>query len=103
MSERIIGTIIHDGERITIHESTYADGSPAILATDASGAAYAKLSINTGRPLAPRHVAIKTWSENEDFAAAALASGLFEATGMEIPSGFVKAPVWRIRDEAVAA
>lgn len=103
MSDTILGTISHDGEQITLHESAYADGSPAILATDATGAPYATLTVNTGRPLAPRHVAVKTWSENEGFAAAALASGLFEATGMEIPTGFVKAPVWRIRDEKVAA
>ena len=64
---------------------------------------YAKLSVNTGRPLAPRHVAIKNWSENEGLAEAALATGLFEATNLEIPTGFASAPVWRIRDEEVAA
>jgi hypothetical protein len=103
MSDRILGTISCDGEQITLTESAYADGSPAILATDATGAPYATLTVNTGRPLAPRHVAIKNWSENESVAASALASGLFEPSGIEIPTGFVKAPVWRIRDEKVAA
>jgi hypothetical protein len=103
MSDRILGTITLDGEQITLRESTYADGSPAVLATDASGAPYATLSVNTGRPLAPRHVAIKIWSENEQVAAAARTSGLFEESGFSIPTGFVEAPVWRIRDEAVAA
>ena len=103
MNDRILGTITLDGEVITLHESAYADGSPAVLATDASGAPYATLSVNTGRPLAPRHLAIKTWSENEELAEAARTSGLFEETAMTIPSGFVEAPVWRIRDEKVAA
>ena len=103
MSDRILGTITFGGEKITLHESAYADGSPAVLATDASGAPYATLSVNTGHPLAPRHLAIKTWSENEELAEAARTSGLFEETSMTIVTAFVQAPVWRIRDEAVAA
>jgi hypothetical protein len=103
MSDHILGTLTFGGEQITLHESSYADGTPAILATDASGAPYATLSVNTGRPLAPRHLAIKTWSENEGLAEAARTSGLFEETAMTIPTGFVQAPVWRIRDEKVVA
>ena len=65
-------------EVLQLVETSYEDGSPAIEVRDAFGGPYAKLSVNTGRPLAPRHVAIKNWSENEGLAEAALATGLFE-------------------------
>lgn len=39
--------------------------------------------------------AVKTWSENEQLAKAAFATGLFEDTGKRIPTGFVEAQVWR--------
>lgn len=38
---------------------------------------------------------IKTWSENEHIAAAALASGLFEDTGRRVVCGETEAEVWR--------
>lgn len=38
---------------------------------------------------------IKTWSENEPIAAAALASGLFEDTGRRVVCGETEAEVWR--------
>jgi hypothetical protein len=41
-------------------------------------------------------VLIKNWSENEDVAKAAFASGLFEDTGLSVRTGFVEAPIWRI-------
>ncbi|WP_140637259.1 hypothetical protein [Methylibium rhizosphaerae] len=40
----------------------------------------------------------KVWSENEPLVAPMLASGLFEDTGRTEASGFVMAPVWRIRN-----
>jgi hypothetical protein len=101
--DRTLGTITVGSTPVTLIETAYADGSLGIIAVEASGEPYGKLSVNLGRPLAPRHVAIKTWSENEQLAAAALASGLFEESGLTIPAGFAEAPVWRIRDEQVAA
>lgn len=103
MNKSLLGTMRLGAEVLQLVELAYEDGSPAIEVRDGFGGPYAKLSVNTGRPLAPRHVAIKTWSENEELAEAALATGLFEATGLEIPTGFVSAPVWRIRDEKVGA
>ncbi len=39
----------------------------------------------------------KVWSENEPLVEPMLASGLFEDTGRVEPSGYVLAPVWRIK------
>lgn len=41
-------------------------------------------------------IIVKTWSENEPLAEAALASGLFIDTGKRIPTGHVFAQVWRL-------
>ena len=43
---------------------------------------------------------VKTWNENEVFVAPMLDTGLFEDTGRRVPSGYVVAPVWRIKDPA---
>ena len=40
---------------------------------------------------------VKDWSENEAFIDAVYASGLFERTGRLVPSGYVVAPVWRLK------
>lgn len=43
---------------------------------------------------------VKSWSENEALVAPMLASGLFQDTGARIATGFVRAPVWRVKDPA---
>jgi hypothetical protein len=44
--------------------------------------------------------AVKVWSENEALIVPMLASGLFGDTGARIATGFVQAPVWRIKNPA---
>ena len=57
--------------------------------------------IELGPPkLADDEFCVKTWRENEVLVAPMLATGLFEDTGMRVPSGYVVAPVWRIKDPA---
>lgn len=46
-------------------------------------------------PLLAHHVLIKTWNENQELAAAALATGCFIDTGMRVQTGFVEASVWK--------
>ena len=53
-----------------------------------------------GASVAEDEFCVKTWSENEVLVAPMLATGLFEDTGRRVPSGFVVAPVWRIKDPA---
>lgn len=47
-------------------------------------------------PLEDGEVIIKNWSENEDIAKAALASGYFKDTGKRVATGFVEAQIWRV-------
>jgi len=47
-------------------------------------------------PLNDREVIVKTWSENEEVAACALASGLFRDTGKRALTGFVLAQIWEV-------
>lgn len=53
-----------------------------------------------GTALADDEFCVKTWSENEVLVAPMLATGLFEDTGRRVQSGYVVAPVWRIKDPA---
>ncbi|HET9642588.1 MAG TPA: hypothetical protein VFP68_04350 [Burkholderiaceae bacterium] len=78
----------------------------------AGGAIAVQLRARNGEPLGVfstnlvpygGHVAdteffAKVWSENESLAAPMLASGLFEETGRTLPSGYVRVPIWRIRN-----
>jgi len=97
--ERELGIINANGEDITLIQSLYADGRPAILARDAEGLPYGTLSVNPDPEVAlPQDcVAIKAWSENASLAQTALASGLFEDTGERLSMGYETAPVWRIK------
>lgn len=51
-----------------------------------------------GAAVASDEFTVKCWSENEPVIDAMLATGLFEDTGRRIPTGYVTAPVWRIKD-----
>lgn len=94
----LLGQIEVDGESIELLRTSYADGALAVIARGADGSPFGTLSVNLpGEPLPDDCFAVKTWSENRALAEAALRSGLFEATGERLPTGFVQAPVWRIR------
>jgi len=77
----------------------YKTGGTAVILTQ-DGQRFAILSVNFPFPeveLEHNEFAVKTWSENEEIAADALASGLFVDTGKRIRSGYVEAPVWRFK------
>jgi hypothetical protein len=77
------------GNRLAIQAVICEDNSP-----------FAFLTVNLpDHPLAINEIFVKTWSENEEFAKACMATGLFEDTGERIPTGFVEAQVWRIKGE----
>lgn len=50
-----------------------------------------------GAELHPTEFNVKTWSENESVVQPMLQSGLFEDTGKWVGSGFVRSPIWRIK------
>jgi hypothetical protein len=85
-----------DGEKMHLDMSRrYNDGKQAILVQDESGAPYATLSVNLDVELQPGEFLIKTYSENEEVAAAVMAKGWFVDTGKRVRSGYVEIPIWR--------
>lgn len=92
--------------RCTVRAFLYPTGGAlGVALIDADGQMQWVLSVNL--PAAPRpgfgQFYAKTYSENEEVARRALASGLFTRTGMSIASGFVEVPVWTIGDAAALA
>lgn len=61
------------------------------------GGDYIKVSVNTDEVLPPGEFCVKLYSENEGLEEQLMASGLFEDTGIRIPSGHVILPVWRLK------
>jgi len=75
----------------------YKTGGTAVILNQ-DGQRFATLSVNFPEvELEEGEFAVKTWSENEQIAEDALASGLFINTGKRIRSGYVEASVWRFK------
>ena len=75
----------------------YKTGGTAVLLIQ-DNYRFATLSVNFPEvKLEEGEFAVKTWSENEQIAADALASGIFIDTGKRIQSGYVEASVWRFK------
>ena len=81
----------------SVERGEYGNGRLAIQLVDAeTEEPIANLTVNLpDEELAEGEFFVKTWSENQPIAAAALASGLFQDTGRRVPTGFVEAQVWR--------
>lgn len=97
---------------VNVLRATYGSptGPTAIALTTDDGEPLATLSVNMYRPhctedssrLPPDCFYVKTWAENEEIAAEALASGLFvERPDLPVASsGYVTAPAWQIKGAA---
>lgn len=84
---------------VEIHLTKYTRGQATVIQLINTNAQelFATLTCNIpGVNLAPDEVLIKRWSENEQIANAALATGWFEETGKIVPTGFAIAEIWRI-------
>ena len=84
---------------VEVHLGSYASGRATVieLIDTTSQEPFAVLTCNiSGVKLKPDEVLIKRWSENEQVANAALATGWFEETGKIVPTGFCIAEIWRI-------
>ena len=67
-----------------------------VMAND-SGNPFCTLTCNIPSVvLTENEILVKTWSENEEVAKAALASGLFRDTGKRVSTGFVLADIWEV-------
>lgn len=88
-----IGTMQLFGRTLTIDQGRYDNGRIAIALDQGM---FGKLTLNIPEAQLPIGcVFVKTWEENEQLRAPALATGLFEDTGERVPCGFCQAEVWR--------
>ena len=86
------------GEDLRIKLDLYANGQTKVQLWDAEGPAGCLSCSIDYVDLGNTEFLAKTWSENEELAAAALQSGLFEDTDRRVAVGFAEAQVWRIRE-----
>jgi hypothetical protein len=71
-----------------------------LIANDGTVAAVLTVNIpECSDLLKPGEFFVKAWSENEQIAADALASGLFVDTGRRAPTGHTEAQIWRFTKE----
>lgn len=76
----------------------YQDGTPAVQAVTLNGEPFGRLTVCVpGTKLKEDEILVKTWSENEPLAQAALESKYFENTGRCVPTGHCHAEVWRVK------
>lgn len=91
-----IGTIVVDGEEISIMQGQYRDGGIALQLMDEEGP-YATFSYCIpGTPLADNEFLAKTGSENESLRQPMMDTGLFVDTGRRVESGFIEIEVWKM-------
>lgn len=83
--------------KTTLEVREYANRRVALRYMSDDGIPYGVLTVNIPEAsLGPNEILVKTWSENEPLAAAALASGLYRDTGRRLKTGFVEAQIWEI-------
>jgi hypothetical protein len=98
-----IGSISTPYGDATIHIGRYPSGG-AIAVEVFLGPApddlwtFSTNLVPSGARIADDEFTVKSWSENEELVEPMLATGLFEDTGRRVPSGYVEAPVWRLKD-----
>jgi len=90
-----------EGIPVEFEVKSYSNNEPAVLIIcKDDGSRYGVLSVNLPNiTLEPNEFAVKTWSENEELSMAAMETGLFKDTGKRIPSEFIKAQVWKLKDD----
>jgi hypothetical protein len=87
-------------EPVEFRIRSYSSSEPAVLVIcKDDGSQYGVLSVNLPPiDLELTEFAVKTWSENEELAKAAMETGLFEDTGKYVQLDFVKAPLWKLKN-----
>ena len=89
----------HYGKAKIVTNAYRKGGSLGVELVDTNGETLAILSVNIpefSHLLGDNEFFVKTWSENEEFAKDALASGLFRQTG-RWSKGYISAPVWALK------
>lgn len=91
---------LKDGTELIVKLSKYSDNgrlAVSLVENDGICTPYGHLSVNTDAVLDRGEFAVKTWSENEEIAEAALGTGFFTDTGKRVACGFAEAPIWKLR------
>ncbi|MBA4372248.1 MAG: hypothetical protein C0402_05250 [Thermodesulfovibrio sp.] len=92
-------SIVLNSNKYLLGKGSYHNGRLALLLLDGLGNLESTVSVNLpGEIVADDEVIIKNWSENVEIAPLVLATGIFEDTGRRIPTGFVEAEVWKVKD-----
>ena len=96
----ILGHTLFEGKMLTILKGQYSNGRLAIMLETEGNRPFAVLSVNLVDRRCPKnHFFVKTWAENETIAKYMIMTGLFEDTGLTIPTGHVRASLWRLKPE----
>ena len=91
---------LNDGTELIVKLNTYRGNgriAVSLVENDEIHSPYGMLSVNTDAQLSRGEFVVKTWSENEGIAQAALDSGFFEDTGKQVACGFAMAPIWKLK------
>lgn len=91
-------SFVYAGGRVYLDTTgIYRDGSPAVRVIDRKRSPVATLTVFLVNEPPPHelYVWVKTWSENENIARAALESGLFLDSGIRSRAGFAEAQAWQ--------
>lgn len=104
MNEKCIGAVRLNGQAVSIRLGTYlANDAVALMLVCEDGESYGTLTVCIPSvTLGPDELLVKTWSENAAMRIPMLSCGLFEDTGVRIPTGMAHAEVWRFTEQAKA-
>lgn len=105
----------HEGRTMRMYLGAYLQGRgggprvPAIEVRsldpdmDFMESPYGRLTVNlpNGPRLGPWGIHVKTWSENEELAQMAMATGVFSELEFQAPTGFAQATTWSIRPDRI--
>lgn len=98
----------------SVQTPSYGTASIQVGRYPHGGAIYVQLTCSDGEPLGTfstnlvpygaslgrDEFTVKNWAENEGLVDCMMKTGLFEDTEGWVRTGFVKAPIWRMRDPA---
>jgi hypothetical protein len=99
--DQLIGEVMTPFGKAYVYVGRYPGGAIAVQLMSGRGEPLGTLSTNLvpiGASIGDDEFWVKTWSENVRLVQPMLDSDLFEDTGKVAGTGFVLAPIWRIRN-----
>jgi hypothetical protein len=100
---QVIGHVMTPFGDAAVHVGRYPAGGAIAVQLVGSGTGeplgvFSTNLVSSGARVADSEFCAKVWSENEPLVESMRTCGLFEDTGRVEASGFVHAPVWRIKN-----